>query len=516
MVSFKVFFGSETRRLNLDQQELDYETLLNVVSDLFKLPANTLLLKYVDDEGDKVTIACDEDLEDGLVLFEKSEGKTFKLFLSNVAKPNPISKKDDGFVILREPVAEEVKSERVDASAVLNESVVVGAAGKSAPQPSVNIVPVLGAAAPTPASAPKPQQAKKTDPSVEQILAAIEQLKSKNDAELIQKLKETLNKSPDPADEKVALPQQSEEENNSVHTNVRCDVCNMSPILGVRFKCTVCMNFDLCSKCEKSNIHSADHPLLKIKVPREISDPSSGMDIPSPFQIFKIPVSSGAPQSAGSSMHGVSPNRKSGGRVKNFAKFIGDMTIPDRSYVAPGDLKEKVWKLQNVGKFAWPAGFKVVMLPGSEKIIAPEFRSIVLGEIQPNETFEIKVQVQVPREAGRYVAYFRLVNSEDEKFGPRFWVDFYVPQLDAADKKEAVEVIKPIPLNAAAAAAPVEPEQAPLVPLVSEEEIKYHIQLKELSSMGFDDTKLNIYLLNKFEGNSVRVVNWLLDQARSK
>jgi len=48
----------------------------------------------------------------------------------------------------------------------------------------------------------------------------------------------------------------------SVHQRVTCDGCNVDPIVGIRYKCSVCKDFDFCSKCEESRDH--DHPFLKI------------------------------------------------------------------------------------------------------------------------------------------------------------------------------------------------------------------------------------------------------------
>ena len=48
-----------------------------------------------------------------------------------------------------------------------------------------------------------------------------------------------------------------------VHQHVECDGCGVAPIVGVRYKCTVCKNFDFCSVCEERKPH--DHAFLKIK-----------------------------------------------------------------------------------------------------------------------------------------------------------------------------------------------------------------------------------------------------------
>merc|ERR1712110_536525 len=48
-----------------------------------------------------------------------------------------------------------------------------------------------------------------------------------------------------------------------VHTNVACDGCNVEPIKGIRYKCSICRNFDLCEVCEERLGH--EHPFLKIR-----------------------------------------------------------------------------------------------------------------------------------------------------------------------------------------------------------------------------------------------------------
>lgn len=63
-----------------------------------------------------------------------------------------------------------------------------------------------------------------------------------------------------------------------VHEDACCDSCNpteFKPIVGPRFKCLVCDNFDLCATCESKyveiNGHSRLHPLAKINFPNNHS-----------------------------------------------------------------------------------------------------------------------------------------------------------------------------------------------------------------------------------------------------
>jgi len=51
------------------------------------------------------------------------------------------------------------------------------------------------------------------------------------------------------------------------HEGIYCDVCEF-PITGIRYKCSVCRDYDLCEDCERlENVHNIEHPLLKIRTP---------------------------------------------------------------------------------------------------------------------------------------------------------------------------------------------------------------------------------------------------------
>ncbi|XP_053734269.1 sequestosome-1 [Synchiropus splendidus] len=49
---------------------------------------------------------------------------------------------------------------------------------------------------------------------------------------------------------------------HAVHPNVTCDGCE-GPVIGTRFKCTVCPDYDLCSSCQARGTHT-EHALLPI------------------------------------------------------------------------------------------------------------------------------------------------------------------------------------------------------------------------------------------------------------
>lgn len=57
----------------------------------------------------------------------------------------------------------------------------------------------------------------------------------------------------------------SQEKSKVVHSQVQCNACRVFPIVGLRYKCTVCYDYDLCEACEGKDGDSHSHPLIKFR-----------------------------------------------------------------------------------------------------------------------------------------------------------------------------------------------------------------------------------------------------------
>ena len=68
-------------------------------------------------------------------------------------------------------------------------------------------------------------------------------------------------------EEKKEEKKDDKKEELIIHHHVKCDGCKKSPIQGIRYKCTICENFDYCEECEKKYALQHGHPLLKIRKP---------------------------------------------------------------------------------------------------------------------------------------------------------------------------------------------------------------------------------------------------------
>ena len=60
------------------------------------------------------------------------------------------------------------------------------------------------------------------------------------------------------------LVEKKEAQEATVHEKVICDGCEVNPIKGIRYMCSVCSDCDFCQDCERKGVH-AQHPLLKIR-----------------------------------------------------------------------------------------------------------------------------------------------------------------------------------------------------------------------------------------------------------
>ena len=48
----------------------------------------------------------------------------------------------------------------------------------------------------------------------------------------------------------------------TVHQAYTCDICDVGPIIGDRYHCIECPDYDLCEECEE--VYGHDHALLRV------------------------------------------------------------------------------------------------------------------------------------------------------------------------------------------------------------------------------------------------------------
>lgn len=70
----------------------------------------------------------------------------------------------------------------------------------------------------------------------------------------------------EPKQPAVKTPQKEQEnqqqQTQNIHPHVTCDGCN-SGMVGNRYKCLICPDYDLCEHCEGEKKHN-EHPMIRI------------------------------------------------------------------------------------------------------------------------------------------------------------------------------------------------------------------------------------------------------------
>ena len=59
----------------------------------------------------------------------------------------------------------------------------------------------------------------------------------------------------------------------TVHDGIKCDICLKMPIIGCRYKCSIC-NYNLCENCEEKNAnsHIHNHNFIKLRIKEALSN----------------------------------------------------------------------------------------------------------------------------------------------------------------------------------------------------------------------------------------------------
>lgn len=249
----------------------------------------------------------------------------------------------------------------------------------------------------------------------------------------------------------------------ATHTNVECDGCGANPIVGHRYKCSVCRDYDLCATCEGNDVHS-EHPMLVIKRPTQ-----------APAAIFTVLYDDDGNEMSGSHSSADSchnwrraqrcrRNRFGGkpwghgrrcrrqqqqqqeaeaqaaanedpelqaalerslaevGQPQLRAKFVS--AKPKKHFVAPNESFVKTWNLFNDGDIAWPTGTRCVFA-GGDDLNASESH-VPVECVVPGNSTSVSVSFTAPADQGRFTSYWRLEDAEGNRFGQRMWADVFV------------------------------------------------------------------------------------------
>jgi hypothetical protein len=117
----------------------------------------------------------------------------------------------------------------------------------------------------------------------------------------------------------------------------------------------------------------------------------------------------------------------------DWVTFVKDVTIPDGTKFAPGEIFAKTWRLKNRGTCTWTPDYMLVFTSGEPMGGTTAVR--LPGNVAPGQSVDVSVTLTAPAKRGRYVGYWMLRNPLGTLFGygdranQAFYVDINVDDL---------------------------------------------------------------------------------------
>jgi hypothetical protein len=111
-----------------------------------------------------------------------------------------------------------------------------------------------------------------------------------------------------------------------------------------------------------------------------------------------------------------------------------DVTIPDDTRLAPGQVFSKTWRLVNAGQCSWTRDYAVVWFSGDDLGLShvQSIDNIVI----PGESVDLTVDMVAPQQAGTYQSNWKLRAKDGHLFGigsngdAPFWVRIVIVAVD--------------------------------------------------------------------------------------
>ncbi len=92
-----------------------------------------------------------------------------------------------------------------------------------------------------------------------------------------------------------------------------------------------------------------------------------------------------------------------------------DVTVPDGTVFAPGEIFSKTWRIINDGTCTWTRMYALVFFSGSS-LNATQVNYLP-AEVAPGEAIDLTVELEAPQDAGVYQSNWMLSDADGQLFG---------------------------------------------------------------------------------------------------
>ena len=401
-----------------------YAELKQLIADSFPAAAESKI-HYQDSDGDKIGVTCDADLQEAFLQLQEAKLSVMKFY---VTAPPPESAM---------PTKSKPKPK-------------AKAKAKAKAGPKVESPP-----GPSKESQAKPEKNPKGSHKKQAEEAGLAKLVKKVAEEEIQKRREEIKER---TRLELGTTQMMPDEIPSgqsglpVHATVTCDGCEKCPIVGVRYKCVQCPNYDLCADCEAKHIHS-HHLFTKINTPDQaqvareanlgtaiVVDVPPGLvpslkgapvaDILNQLAKAQNPQKQETPEEVKEQQNKLHRRQAQvvGGKEK---RVLETTSAPDFIFAAN-------WILENNSKKPWPQHVCIVKAEGNIDFETVQYPV----QLQPRESTALELLIKAPHKPGKYTLKLALQNEAGVAFGQQLVVKLKVKPPGDKEEELAYQAIK--------------------------------------------------------------------------
>jgi len=176
---------------------------------------------------------------------------------------------------------------------------------------------------------------------------------------------------------KIQIPEDCFDESKVVHDKFTCDGCKVKPIVGPRYHCTVCHDFDFCEDCERNQPHDVTHDMIKIRfaaqeLPKEFANVLPNLRVSLQFVEEPKVVQEKKEEVPEKKQVVVVEEKKEVAPAIELVEGLSCRVIEDvevESNLKGNDMFVKTWRVVNNGTVNWPMGAHLRFVSGDEILL---------------------------------------------------------------------------------------------------------------------------------------------------
>ena len=223
---------------------------------------------------------------------------------------------------------------------------------------------------------------------------------------------------------------------NVTHHGIKCNKCGANPIIGHRYKCSLCKNYNLCQICEEKNFETQEHKhnFIKMRTEEKKNEvkKNKNKDIENKnkdkYKIEKI-----------------EKEKNKGKEVKleyqyeilDFEKLTKPKEVEEEDETVSFKLT-----IKNNANLQWIEKKTKLIVDHNSQIKTKNNKRIVLNPLNANETQEIEIELDLKNiEPGEYICLLNF-NVDDKNYGAQLILTVKVKEGKITELRKLFDLSK--------------------------------------------------------------------------